>query len=653
MNDLADKIAARLLDDLPPGECSELDRRIAADPEATALAAELSAMHDQLAAHHHLHAASPTLEQRMVAGFRTARSRTTLASRVRAWFRLPAIYIPATAAVLVGMVQLGSRLTDEPLSRPRFGSAPAAPESRTDATGSITRATEGVDDVALVPRAREAFADRTAVSSILHSEAVSQAPVPTRSEREVPGQRRELSQAVDQISAQQAPADSASVRKLIRNATAEIEVTNFDTATQAITQAANTTGGYVATQSSARLPNGKMSGTIVLKVPPAALDGFLAQLRSFGEVRNQTVGSQDVTKAYFDTEARLKNARVMEQRLVELLRDTKGKVSDLLEVERELGRVREQIEQMQGELKVWDSLVAFATVTVRLSEKNLHEAADYLIQETVTLALATVDVEKAFAAARGIAEAEKAQITQSNLTRDGNGNATAVLTLLVEPESSNSAIERLRALGNVLEFRRESNRVARDGSGDAPNAKVEHEPVRISLSIRSQDQSPTQRTQLRLETAAVEKAVQALRDFAGTHSIEIKDSSFNQQPDGRQVASLRMILPIAGNKQLLAHIDQQGAVKDLSVHRTDAPDASAVSPIAEVSITVAQPPRIVSSEDGLLATLHRTFGQAAGALMWSVRMIGVALAFLAPWIAGVALIVIAVRFVRSARRKTR
>jgi hypothetical protein len=45
---------------------------------------------------------------------------------------------------------------------------------------------------------------------------------------------------------------------------------------------------------------------------------------------------------------------------------------------------------------------------------------------------------------------------------------------------------------------------------------------------------------------------------------------------------------------------------------------------------------IVSSETGLIATLRRTLAQSAGAIMWSLRMIGVAVAFLAPW--GVALL---------------
>lgn len=435
-------------------------------------------------------------------------------------------------------------------------------------------------------------------------------------------------------------------RKLIRNATAEIEVSDFATGINTLSDLARAAGGYVATQQSSKLPNGKMSGAIVLKIPPTALDGFLKQLQTVGEIRNQSVGTEDITKAYFDTEARMKNARVMEQRLVELLRDTKGKVSDLLQVEKELGRVREQIEQMQGELKLWDSLVSFATVSVQLFEKDMNEAAAYLLREAATLSLATTDVEKTFTAARKVADEDKAQVTQSNITRDGSGNATAVLALVVEPGDSDATIERLKALGNVLDFRVESNRIARDGNQNAPNAKVEREPVHIMLSIRSQDQNPTQHTQLRLETDAVQQSADKLRTYAAENAIEIKDSGFTQQPDGRKVATLRLLLPLMKNADLMSFIENTGKVEDLSVQRNDSPDAASIEPRAEVALTISQPPRLVANENGLLATIRRTFGQAVGALMWSLRMIGVALAFLAPWIVGIAAIALIVRFAR-------
>ena len=99
-------------------------------------------------------------------------------------------------------------------------------------------------------------------------------------------------------------------------------------------------GGYVDTSSSQRGGNGKLQGSVVVKILPENLDAFLLKLRDLGEVQNQSVSTDDVTKEYFDTQARLTNSQKMELQLQDLLKRENGKVSDLLAVERELGRVR-------------------------------------------------------------------------------------------------------------------------------------------------------------------------------------------------------------------------------------------------------------------------------------------------------------------------
>ena len=67
---------------------------------------------------------------------------------------------------------------------------------------------------------------------------------------------------------------------------------------------------------------------------------------------------------------------------------------------------------------------------------------------------------------------------------------------------------------------------------------------------------------------------------------------------------------------------------------------------ADISIQVYSQGNIVSQESGPLATLRRTLAQSAGAIMWSVRMIGVAIAFLAPW----AIAIVAVIWIIASRR---
>jgi hypothetical protein len=103
-------------------------------------------------------------------------------------------------------------------------------------------------------------------------------------------------------------------RKVIRNAQVELEVVSFQDTAQKITDFANEGKGYIATSNSQKQANGKLRGQVVVKVLPENLDPFLQKIRALGELKNQTLGSDDVTKQYLDTDARLKNARVMEQR---------------------------------------------------------------------------------------------------------------------------------------------------------------------------------------------------------------------------------------------------------------------------------------------------------------------------------------------------
>jgi len=95
----------------------------------------------------------------------------------------------------------------------------------------------------------------------------------------------------------------------------------------------------------------------LFKILPENLDRFLQNCGGSCELKNQTLGTEDITKAYFDTDARLKNARVMEQRLIDMLKKKSDDINDLLQVEKELGRVREQIRADARRTEILDSQV--------------------------------------------------------------------------------------------------------------------------------------------------------------------------------------------------------------------------------------------------------------------------------------------------------
>jgi hypothetical protein len=93
----------------------------------------------------------------------------------------------------------------------------------------------------------------------------------------------------------------------------------------------------------------------------------MLELQSLGKVLERQVTAEDVTEEFVDSQARLRNLKKTEERLVAHLSRT-GKLSDTLLVEKELTRVRQEIEQIEGRLRFLSHRIAFSTITLTLSE---------------------------------------------------------------------------------------------------------------------------------------------------------------------------------------------------------------------------------------------------------------------------------------------
>ncbi|MGA8406470.1 MAG: DUF4349 domain-containing protein [Candidatus Acidiferrales bacterium] len=155
---------------------------------------------------------------------------------------------------------------------------------------------------------------------------------------------------------------------IVQTAALSIVATNYDEASAAIERLAAAHGGYVEKLDAKAQTGSARELSATLRVPAKQLDAFLADLRKLGHVEEESRGNEEVSAQYVDLQARLKAARATEQRLIELLGTRTGKLSDVLEAERELARVRGEIESMQGENAVLVHRVSYATVQVELSE---------------------------------------------------------------------------------------------------------------------------------------------------------------------------------------------------------------------------------------------------------------------------------------------
>jgi len=106
-----------------------------------------------------------------------------------------------------------------------------------------------------------------------------------------------------------------------------------------------------------------------LRIPATQLDAAMSEIRQISRVETEQQAGQEVSRQMVDLEARLANARNAEQRLADILRRSTGKIADILAVEREINRVRGDIERMDAERKNLGDQVSFATLDVRINEE--------------------------------------------------------------------------------------------------------------------------------------------------------------------------------------------------------------------------------------------------------------------------------------------
>lgn len=137
-------------------------------------------------------------------------------------------------------------------------------------------------------------------------------------------------------------------RRIIYNAKVELISENFAKAQDGLAALVKTHGGYIAETDIGGTPGQPRQGTWKVRVPESQFNAFMSGVSSLGELQSTHTDSQDVTAEFHDLEARISNKQVEEKRLIAHLQRSTAKLSDILQVERELSRVRGEIEQMQG-----------------------------------------------------------------------------------------------------------------------------------------------------------------------------------------------------------------------------------------------------------------------------------------------------------------
>jgi hypothetical protein len=131
---------------------------------------------------------------------------------------------------------------------------------------------------------------------------------------------------------------------------------------------ASRVGGFIANTTIQSGEGQQHAATLEIKIPSPNYDQAMSGMNGIGKLRSSNTTAEDVGEEYVDVNARMANAHRLEERLVTLLANRTGKLDDVLAVERELARVREEIERYEGRLRFLRSRTAISTLTVNLTE---------------------------------------------------------------------------------------------------------------------------------------------------------------------------------------------------------------------------------------------------------------------------------------------
>ncbi|MDQ1752473.1 MAG: hypothetical protein QOE71_3529 [Pseudonocardiales bacterium] len=156
-------------------------------------------------------------------------------------------------------------------------------------------------------------------------------------------------------------------KDFVRTASLDVEVADVDQAADAVLGRAARVSAQVSADQ--RTSDGdKRHATLVLRVPPAALDGLIADTGKLGRELDRTVKGDDVTSAHADINARVQALTISVGRLRDFLRKS-GSINDLVSLENQLSQRESELASTIAQQRALESQIAQSTLTIQLKGK--------------------------------------------------------------------------------------------------------------------------------------------------------------------------------------------------------------------------------------------------------------------------------------------
>lgn len=161
--------------------------------------------------------------------------------------------------------------------------------------------------------------------------------------------------------------------KIIKNAHLSFESSNLNESFQNIQKAVQDYKAIIQTDESGK-NNYSVYRNLTIRIPNQHFDTFIENIsKGITHFDRKEISQQDVTEEFIDIQSRMNTKKKLEQRYLQLLSKA-NKVSEMLEIEKQLAEIREEIEAKEGQLKYMQNKVSLSTISIEMYTNNASES---------------------------------------------------------------------------------------------------------------------------------------------------------------------------------------------------------------------------------------------------------------------------------------
>ena len=161
--------------------------------------------------------------------------------------------------------------------------------------------------------------------------------------------------------------------KIIKTGNLRFESSNLENSFQTVQKAVAKHKAIIQNDNSGK-DDYSVYRNFTIRIPNQDFDAFISEIsQGVSHFDKKEISQQDVTEEYVDVEARMNAKKKLEARYIQLLTKA-NKVSEMLEIEKQLAEIREEIEAKEGQLKYMQSKISMSTINIEMYTNNPSES---------------------------------------------------------------------------------------------------------------------------------------------------------------------------------------------------------------------------------------------------------------------------------------